>query len=90
MTNIEAIRILSKNRDMMGEYGGEYGEALDLAIKALKTHEGKWKIKKINWGYPECSECGHVFDFGGATDSFIDEANYCPNCGSYNGGEEGE
>jgi ribosomal protein L32 len=28
--------------------------------------------------YPKCSECGHTGDFS---------MNFCPNCGSYNGGE---
>ena len=37
MTKSEAITILQRNRDILGQYGGEEAEALDIAIQALES-----------------------------------------------------
>ena len=60
MTNLEAIRILSRNRDMMGEYGGEDGEALDLAIKALEEQDDA--------SYDQGWADGYAYGIGGEDD----------------------
>lgn len=85
MTKEQAYRWLTQAgiQTILATHDRHTKEALDVAIKALIEQKvGKWLIKKSNLGYPECSICGHVFDFGGATDSFMDEAKYCPNCGT--------
>lgn len=44
---------------------------------------GEWILKSTNGEeFYWCSECGRV--------TFDDPTNYCPNCGSYNGGGDDE
>ena len=49
-----------------------------------ETKKGKWLMNGERYGhmYWRCSQCGEEVDYIGA--------NFCPNCGSYNGGEEDE
>ena len=52
-------------------------EALDLAVKALEERpKGKWEYNRNGLIY--CNRCGNYLKF---------MANYCPNCGSDNGGD---
>lgn len=46
--------------------------------------KGKWLMNGEIYGhmYWRCSQCGEEVDYIGA--------NFCPNCGSFNGGEEDE
>ena len=47
--------------------------------------KGKWKIytdERFDIDYYKCSECGYE------PYRKMDVSNFCPNCGSYNGGEE--
>ena len=81
-----------------GRFSEEYNEAIDdceNSIKELPTiqpepKEGHWIDKGWDgdwawqidgrgncWRVIECSECGK---------SVLVESNYCPHCGSYNGG----
>ena len=50
--------------------------------------KGKWIEQDDGWDgvYYECSECGEAFTLidGTPTDNLY---NFCPNCGSYNGGD---
>ncbi len=52
-------------------------------VEMQKT--GEWIEHEDPYGFfdtiPVCSECGH-------TTKMRERYNYCPNCGSYNGGEE--
>lgn len=81
MTRDEAIKILS-NRDSFGipkGYTSGYAEAIDMAIKSLKSWDegavhGKW-IDKGHGNIYACSKCGEMWlGVGGY--------NYCPNCGA--------
>lgn len=59
-------------------------EALNMSIKALEKEpkQGKWiQAKDIEKEYAVCTNCKHHGEF------YMD---YCPNCGSYNGGEKHE
>ena len=53
----------------------------------LEQKKGKWLdpsregIVSFSSAYAECSECGKKIYFGRMI-------NFCPNCGSYNGGEQ--
>lgn len=46
--------------------------------------KGKWLMNGERYGhmYWRCSQCGEEIDYIGA--------NFCSNCGSYNGGEQDE
>lgn len=67
---------------------GEQKEALDIGIKALEQQpkRGEW-IKEdteqgalgIQYTIKRCSKCGW-------THGLLIPKDYCPNCGSYNGG----
>lgn len=82
MTNKEAVRILmhlwTKNSLSIAET-----IAVEKAIKALEAQSirptGKWKkyLDEGDFLYCECLNCGHITN---------ESDNYCPNCGSYNGG----
>lgn len=81
MTKEEAIKILS-NRDSFGipkGYTSGYAEAIDMAIKSLKSWDegvihGKW-IDKGHDNIYECSKCGDMWMGVGGY-------NYCPSCGA--------
>ena len=68
----------------------DFEECLRCGIKRQSAKpeqkNGKWKRKIVDSGYNAdwiCSECGYRLK----TD-FVNY-NFCPNCGSYNGGEQG-
>lgn len=74
MTQQEAIK---HGKEQLEIFGGEHGEFIKLAIKALESHKvGKWiptDIKEESYGYlSRCSICGMA--------NYSD--NYCPNCGA--------
>lgn len=82
MTKEEAIKDIDENiLPLVG------GKSLRMAIDALRQPErktGRWEIYVISMIDGEgcrCSECG----FEGAP-----YWDFCPNCGSYNGGEQDE
>ena len=60
--------------------------ALEMGINALEEQRtGEWILCQSEYGDSwVCSECGEEYVL---TDGTIEEQHYCPNCGSYNGGE---
>lgn len=53
MTTEEAIRIIERDRDILGHYGGESAEALGMAIDALnaksyKSEARRWKRRYLD------------------------------------------
>ena len=93
MTIDEAIYQLKNLAFLSSE--SEYGKvekALRMAIEALeKMKKGKWIERDDCWDgiYYECSVCKDSFTLidGNPSDN---NYNFCPSCGSYNGGEEDE
>lgn len=67
----------------------EITEAFDMAIEALKAEPkmGKWVKHDSVYHTAICSECEKVtmFEVWGGEEKPYD---YCPNCGSYNGGDK--
>lgn len=53
-----------------------------LAVESVPSAEPERKTGHWieHYGDSKCSECGYVLK--------IHDTNYCPDCGSYNGGEE--
>ena len=85
---IEALNKLSEST-----YEVSYGVVdCDDAINAIaalpltEPKKGKW-IKSGRWGRVyKCNQCGNFLDFDGVN-AGRGSTNFCPNCGSYNGGE---
>ena len=78
MTNKEAVEFIWDVLDgvkSFNEKGGKGLEALDLAIKSLKTErpQGEWKIGGKTTHYYYCSICGKDGDL---------QDNFCRNCGA--------
>lgn len=53
MTNEDAIKILERDRDVLGNFGGESAEALSMAIDALnakgyKSEARRWKRRYLD------------------------------------------
>lgn len=92
MTNEEAITILKREfsecKDTISVYAQKRKKAFDMAIKALEQQPktGHWIFKNDNiaipTGYYQCSECEEG--------KLLVKDNFCPNCGSYNGGGEND
>lgn len=65
----------------------------DLCVKQLPSvtqKSGKWvEIDDEPHEVWECNHCGFVIDGSGCIEpyEYRDTYNYCPNCGSYNGGD---
>lgn len=82
MTRKEAINILTCGiAEVEWAYPMEYATALDMAIDALdqEPKRGKWIDVSGSWAVKNaCDQCGEIV--------FQPNYNYCPNCGSYNGG----
>ena len=61
-------------------------KAYDMAIEALERKKGKWIVTSEfdDCCYAKCNQCNvtQIFYYGKPL------TNYCPNCGSYNGGEQ--
>ena len=55
-------------------------------VDARENVHGEW-ISICNGKQCNCSICGKGYDH---TYEFIEEWNFCPNCGSYNGGDSDE
>jgi DNA-directed RNA polymerase subunit RPC12/RpoP len=49
----------------------------------VKRRKGKWV--KLYAGNYKCSECGAWW--GNDDNKMVEDFKFCPNCGSYNGGE---
>lgn len=87
MTREEAIKYLIQPTATTTEPSAEYQkqrEAYQMAIEALKQPErkkGKWLPYLTEGLIVKCSVCGSRYD---------QPWRYCPNCGSYNGGEQRE
>lgn len=76
------------------EYKTFCGVPMEEAVRIVQEYNadkpktGTWSVKfdgdgwNDHWTYT-CSECGQSY-----TDLY--PKNYCPNCGSYNGGEKSE
>ena len=64
----------------------DYEMLMEEALKALPPAEpkrGKWIHNGSQWENRWiCSECGYMY--------YLQKPNFCPNCGSYNGGEQDE
>ena len=59
-------------------------EKVKADILSVKPKTGKWlKHKHENIEHVECSNCKAWF-----LDKYFIHKSYCPNCGSYNGGED--
>lgn len=52
-----------------------------------KAPDAQPEQKKGKWINGKCSECGEHAPFWCMASTYH-ESNYCPNCGSYNGGDE--
>ena len=91
MTNHEAIQFLDNMKHeeagraigkggFYAELMGYHVQALNMAIKALleRQRTGRWKRGV-------CSECKYNW---GEDALLASVPNYCPNCGSFNGGEQ--
>ena len=68
--------------------------AIDMAIEALSEQKtGEW-VKATGMMPPEfhghhcCSECGNFANMEPPFGNREDLSDYCPNCGSYNGGKQ--
>ena len=99
MTNEEAI---NHGKEQLEIFGGEHGEFIKMAIKALESQKvGKWIVYEyehfFDYNKTEskilmCSEC--ETQFVSNKEQFIEWANYnihyCPNCGCRMEGETNE
>lgn len=97
MTREEAIMAVKEVAGMSLPWNDRHYEALQMAIKALEEPErkkGEWIIKDnpgTGWYRVTCSECGEDVTSTAPCIGFYPNAkvtwDYCPDCGSYNGGE---
>ena len=90
---IEELRQVAEaceDRDISGKICVRHLRGAADTIEALtKGKVGKW-IEREDFDFEEsysgsdwtCSECG----YSTRDSDLIEEAKYCPNCGSYNGG----
>lgn len=92
MTRKEAREYIIKHCNPHRDTGTKWDDAMECAIKALGEPErkkGKWIGKEQFANSPEfyswqCSVCGCVLE-----DPTLDKPYpFCPNCGSFNGGEQ--
>ena len=91
MKNETAIRIIDDLDFYLQNHTDDYGEAnhaaMMMAIEALKTRPtGEWILLEdcSNSGY-YCNQCNKKVVKEGWSDTV---KKICPNCGSYNGGEQ--
>lgn len=78
---IDLLKQMRKDGDMVPWEGKDvFARIRKLPSAQPQRMTGRW----VEFGYPwfKCSQCGAVREKG----VFLE--NYCPNCGSYNGGEE--
>lgn len=62
--------------------GEVYDIEYDPKSEEPERKKGKWLLIDAGYyDYVKCSQCGETLVWG---------KNFCPNCGSYNGGEESE
>ena len=98
MTREEAIMAVKEVTGMSLPWNDRHYEALQMAIKALEEPErkkGEWIIKDnpgTGWYRVTCSECGEDVTSTAPCIGFYPNAkvtwDYCPDCGSYNGGKK--
>lgn len=98
MTREEAIMAVKEVAGMSLPWNDRHYEALQMAIKALEEPErkkGEWIIKDnpgTGWYRVTCSECGEDVTSTAPCIGFYPNAkvtwDYCPDCGSYNGGDK--
>ena len=75
----------------LASYNQGWNDAVDDyydGIKSLPSAEpktGKWVLKEHLW---ECDRCGCRINRANPLRGNIWNYNFCPNCGSFNGGEE--
>ncbi len=76
-------------------YTDEIYKALSTLPSAQPERKGEWIIKDnpgTGWYRVTCSECGEDVTSTAPCIGFYPNAkvtwDYCPNCGSYNGGDE--
>jgi len=90
--------------DLIADYDLSMGQVvkgihnLPSVIPQPKTEEQAFHVMKGKWitqwnvahqkEYYYCSECGEEFSYDGETGIKMNDYNYCPNCGSYNGGDK--
>ena len=58
-------------------------DMIEQLPSAPERKTGKWITQQFG-SWAECSECHEFYDIP------IAQSNFCPNCGSYNGGEQDE
>lgn len=62
---------------------------IDVIIDALENLPSAESRKKGKWvDNTFCSECGWIHEVESGFIGNVNQFNFCPNCGSYNGGEE--
>lgn len=104
ISRTEALRLIDEERQHLLRLNMDGAEHIivhharriieDMPSVTPQPKRGKW-IKRDSWSvgcgmgekygyYYECSECGKQVKGGYPECNY----NYCPNCGSYNGGEE--
>ena len=95
-----AIEAIHEDADWLAAQGSDWQiermERDKSILKALPSAEperktGKWDF--MGWQMFQCSECKHTFtqDFLEGWREYTYESHFppfCPNCGSYNGGEQ--
>lgn len=81
MTNVEAIKILEKEKNYMDNHGGDsQSEALEIAIKSLEKQIPK-EVSTMEYRNDydwTCNNCDTTFKYIRYT---VDKPSYCPNCG---------
>ena len=86
-----AIDTLENTKTAISENGERYIAKQNAimridALPSAQPKRGKW-IKTARWGRVyKCNQCGNFLDFDGVN-AGRGSTNFCPNCGSCNGGE---
>lgn len=92
---IDALKIsapvIGVTQEEFNDYIQQLNKIMDWLEQEPKT--GRWLEKEVitdkvieEWQSARCSKCNlyHTTPFS----YYFDNYNFCPNCGSYNGGEE--
>ena len=81
--NIMADIGKAEHRDLW-HYEQALSEIKEMLESQPERKKGRWLMNGERYGhmYWRCSQCGEEVDYIGA--------NFCHNCGSYNGGEQDE
>ena len=85
-TVLNAIDEISREVDDGDGFDYEKWREYFCELPSAEPKRGKW-IKSGRWGRVyKCNQCGNFLDFDGVN-AGRGSTNFCPNCGSYNGGE---